>query len=72
MQCCEYSILNASIASVSKLVWVQCWLQTRLELGQDRLLKALHHNGCECYRAVVVQAHWRGVFVFRYNCLGKG
>lgn len=56
--------------------------QTRLELGQDQPLKALHYNGCECYRGVVIQAYWRGVFHYwyngdvldahRYNCLGKG
>ncbi|KAI5106773.1 sacsin [Silurus meridionalis] len=47
----------------------------------DQPLKAFHDNGCQCYRAVVVQARWIGVFWHWHNggafkasgnsCLGK-
>jgi len=49
---------------------------------QDQSLEALHDDGCECYRAVVVEARRVGMFWQWYNgcgfkgcwhsCLGKG
>ncbi len=65
VQYCAYCILSAPIASVGKLVWVQCGWETFIEVCQDQSLKALHNNGCECYGMVVIQACWE-------ECFGTG
>ncbi len=82
MQYCAYCVLSAPIASVGKLVWVQCGWEAVLEMCQDQSLKALHNNGCECYGMVVIQARRGGVFRHWHNgcglkacwhsCLGVG
>lgn len=55
VQVCEYRvqcygdcILCAPVATVGKLVWIQCRWERVFQMCQDQSLEALFNNGCEC------------------------
>lgn len=42
----------------------------RLDVSHNQLLKALHNNGCQCNRPIIVMAGWVGLFWNWYYCGG--
>ena len=59
----ETGILCAPISGVRKLVWVQSGWEAVVQVCQDQSLEALHNDGCEYYRAVVIHARRVEVFL---------
>ncbi len=54
MEGCGYNILCGSLGSECKLVRVQADWDVVFDVLKNQFLKALHQNGGECHRAVVV------------------